>query len=97
MSIWSRRKWWPPINTYFSALTDGWRTGTVDKFEGDAIVALFGAPVEDPHTAQEACLTALALQMKMKELNVQTGKELAIRVGIATGEAIVEYGPLKPF
>lgn len=79
------------INTYFSALTDVIlaHQGTVDKFEGDAIMALFGAPVEDPHHAQEACLTALALQMKMKELNVQTGKELAIRVGIATGEAIV--------
>ncbi len=63
--------------------------GTVDKFEGDAIMALFGAPLPNPDHAQKACEAALELQEKMQSLNAETGHNLKIRVGLATGEAIV--------
>jgi class 3 adenylate cyclase/CHASE2 domain-containing sensor protein len=83
------------INTYFDALAkvimeNG---GTVDKFEGDAIMALFGAPLPSQDHALQACRTALAVAKKMNELNAQmsksTGVSLNIRVGIASGPAVV--------
>lgn len=75
------------INTTFDALTEVIMAhgGTVDKFEGDAIMALFGAPLPRTDHALQACLTALALKAKMKDLN----NGLQIRIGIATGESIV--------
>ncbi len=42
--------------------------GTLDKFEGDAVVAFFGAPIADPNHAVNACLCSLAMQERVKEL-----------------------------
>lgn len=79
------------INFYFDALSklimD--HKGTVDKFEGDAIMAIFGAPIESPDHANQACLTAISIREKMSELNKNSGYNLNIRIGICTGEAIV--------
>lgn len=79
------------INTYFDALSKVimQKGGTVDKFEGDAIMALFGAPVPSEDHGLRACETALAIREKMEELNKTTGYKLNIRIGLATGDAIV--------
>jgi len=79
------------INTYFDALTTVIMDhgGTVDKFEGDAIMALYGAPVNVEDHALRACKSALALRAKIEEINQKTGQKLNLRIGIATGEAIV--------
>lgn len=79
------------INTYFDALSKVIMAhgGTVDKFEGDAIMALFGAPVPSEDHAEKACRAALAIREKMAELNAVTGHVLNVRIGLATGDAIV--------
>ncbi len=79
------------INVYFDALAQVIMAhgGSVDKYEGDAIMALFGAPVEMTDHAVKACKAALAIQARMQDLNAQMGYKLNIRVGLATGDAIV--------
>lgn len=79
------------INNYFDALSNliMEEGGTVDKFEGDAIMALFGAPISYPDHAVKACAAALKIREKMAELNTQYGCNLNVRVGVGTGDAIV--------
>lgn len=79
------------LNTYFDAFANVIKehSGTVDKFEGDAIMALFGAPVPYAEHATKACLCAIELCAKLAEVNKVTGQTLNIRIGIATGQAIV--------
>lgn len=79
------------INTYFDALAKVIieHGGTVDKFEGDAIMALFGAPVASKDHGLKACQTALAIRDRVAQLNKETGKNLNVRIGLATGDAIV--------
>ncbi len=66
--------------------------GTVDKFTGDGIMAVFGAPVALEDHAIRACLAALGVQDETKRLavGVQTrdGLELQLRVGLNSGEVI---------
>lgn len=88
------------INIYFDALSQVIMNfgGSVDKYEGDAIMALFGAPVPSSDHALRACRSALAIQARMKELNTQMGYDLNIRIGLATGDAIVgNMGSSKRF
>ncbi|MDR2693574.1 MAG: adenylate/guanylate cyclase domain-containing protein [Chitinispirillales bacterium] len=86
------------LNEYLSAMTDILlsRYGTLDKYEGDAIIAFFGAPVKmDDHAAQ-ACHTALDMQKKLEELRVKWRSEgekwpaivhaMRMRIGINTGD-----------
>jgi len=58
------------INEYLSAMTDILITerGTLDKYEGDAIIAFFGAPMAIPDHALRACRVALAMQNKLLDL-----------------------------
>jgi class 3 adenylate cyclase/tetratricopeptide (TPR) repeat protein len=66
--------------------------GTVDKFTGDGVMALFGAPVSQEDHARRACLAALELHGSLAPLAVELageGVELAIRVGLNSGEVIV--------
>jgi adenylate cyclase len=79
------------INVYFDALAKVimGHGGSVDKYEGDAIMALFGAPVPSLDHAVKACFAAMAIQARMKELNEQMGYKLNIRIGLASGDAIV--------
>ena len=64
--------------------------GTVEKFIGDAVVALFGAPVVHEDDAERAVRAALAVHDAIAELNeAHPELELQVRVGIATGEALV--------
>jgi adenylate cyclase len=67
--------------------------GTVDKYIGDAIMALYGAPFDQPNHAEQAVRTALEFQEKVKELSgrweARCGVRLRNGVGINTGEAVV--------
>lgn len=67
--------------------------GTVDKFIGDCIMAIFGAPTPQPDHAKLAVKTALEMQKLLKEFNsarFQQGKDaLRIGVGINTGNVVV--------
>lgn len=58
------------LNEYLSAMTDILMAerGTLDKYEGDAIIAFFGAPVPIENNARSACLAALGMQNKLLEL-----------------------------
>lgn len=69
--------------------------GTIDKYEGDAIVAFFGAPLDDPQHARHACLAAVAMRRLEPVLNdrlVRSGLTplpLRTRIGIHTGTMTV--------
>ncbi|MGB9715753.1 MAG: CHASE2 domain-containing protein [Thermodesulfovibrionales bacterium] len=62
--------------------------GTLDKFIGDAIMAVWGTPAEDEEQALHACLAALKMQRQMKtlarEINIP-GYKISMRVGINSG------------
>ncbi len=65
--------------------------GTVDKFIGDAIMAFWGAPADDPDHAAHACGAALVCQRALARLRSDgdwTGP-LRARIGVATGDALV--------
>ena len=67
--------------------------GTVDKFTGDGIMAVFGAPVALEDHAVRACRAALGVQEEGKRLAVDVqdrdGLDLQLRVGLNSGEVIV--------
>jgi adenylate cyclase len=66
--------------------------GTVDKFTGDGIMAVFGAPIALEDHALRSCLTALDIQEAMDELAGQVqhrdGVHIQLRVGLNSGEVI---------
>ena len=66
--------------------------GTVDKFTGDGIMAVFGAPVALEDHAVRACLAALGVQEEAKRLAAEVqdrdGVELRLRVGLNSGQVI---------
>ena len=66
--------------------------GTIDKFVGDMIMALYGAPLEDPDHADHAVLTALAMTEELARLNnlwTADGRPpLDIGIGINTGDMV---------
>ena len=69
--------------------------GTIDKYEGDAIISFFGAPVEYADHAGRACLSALRMKRMENILNEHILREelspnpLLTRIGINTGEMVV--------
>ena len=65
------------INEYLSAMTDILisERGTLDKYEGDAIIAFFGAPMTLPDHSLRACRVALRMQQKLDELREKWGSE----------------------
>jgi adenylate cyclase len=83
------------LNDYLSAMTEIilHEEGTVDKFEGDAIMAFWGAPLDQPDQARRACRAALRQQAALAELNQRFAElnlpPLTMRIGLHTGEAIV--------
>jgi class 3 adenylate cyclase/tetratricopeptide (TPR) repeat protein len=67
--------------------------GTVEKFIGDAVVALFGAPVAHEDDPERAVRAALAIRQAIAELNEDDAwLDLHIRTGVHTGEALVVLG-----
>jgi adenylate cyclase len=67
--------------------------GTIDKFMGDAIMAVYGAPIDMTDHAERAVFAAIEMSTKMKELQAKwrsEGKrEVNIGIGINTGEVVV--------
>lgn len=67
--------------------------GTLDKFIGDCIMALFGAPFESEHAVRDAVLAATLMQRKMEELNQsrlrQNHAPIHIGIGLHCGPAVV--------
>jgi class 3 adenylate cyclase/tetratricopeptide (TPR) repeat protein len=64
--------------------------GTVEKFIGDAVMAVFGAPVAHEDDAERAVRAALSILEAIDELNAGDGAlALSVRVGVNTGEAVV--------
>ncbi len=83
------------MNEYLSAMTDiiEQHGGFVDKYIGDAIVAVFGAPLDDSDHAANAVRAALACRARLEELNQSDsgfqGQKLGQRIGLNSGEALV--------
>jgi adenylate cyclase len=83
------------LNHYLTEMTDIILKyqGTVDKFEGDAIIAFFGAPVPFEDHALRACLVSLEMQKRLAELRDEWRKEgkheLFMRIGLNTGPMVV--------
>jgi class 3 adenylate cyclase len=82
------------LRTYFDTMSDAiaaWG-GTLEKYIGDAIVAVFGVPVVHEDDAERAIRAALEMLERLEELNrifeERHGITLAIRIGINTGEVI---------
>jgi class 3 adenylate cyclase len=69
-----------------------WYGGTVDKFTGDGIMAVFGAPVAMEDHAIRACLAAMAVQDEANRLAAEVqdrdGVDLWVRVGLNSGQVI---------
>ncbi len=82
------------LNEYFTKMVEivFRHKGTVDKFVGDMVMALFGAPLDDPLHPDHAVETALDMLEELKKLNVQWQAEgrpvLDIGIGVNTGPMI---------
>jgi adenylate cyclase len=83
------------MNEYLSAMTDiiQERGGFVDKYIGDAIVAVFGAPLDDPNHAENAVSAALRCRDRLHKLNREPAEwqrfTLHQRIGLNSGDALV--------
>jgi len=84
------------LNKYLSAMSDIVlaEKGTIDKFEGDAIIAFFGAPIHLPDHALRACVCAVKMKKIETELNKtfmehnHSPMPLLTRIGINTGDMV---------
>jgi adenylate cyclase len=82
------------MNRYFSAMTAiiEEHNGFIDKFDGDAIVAIFGAPIEETSHAVKAVSAALQCCLKLAELNKDPGAHdqpaIQHRIGVNSGSAL---------
>jgi len=84
------------LNKYLSAMSDIVlaEKGTIDKFEGDAIIAFFGAPNHLPDHALRACISAIKMKKIENELNKifmeqnHSPVPLLTRIGINTGDMV---------
>ena len=80
------------LNDYLSRMTDAifLYEGTLDKYIGDAIMAVFGAPLDMPDHAARAVKTAIEMRDRLAEFNAErkTGPLLQIRIGINSGKAV---------
>src|SRR6185436_9251577 len=66
--------------------------GVVEKFIGDAVMAVFGAPVSHGDDAERAVRAGFRVLEGIEELNVAHGLALAARAAVNTGEAVVTLG-----
>jgi adenylate cyclase len=88
------------LNEYLSRMTDiiFKYEGTLDKYIGDAIMAVFGAPLDMPDHAGRAIKTALEMRDRLEEFNAErpAGPMLRIRIGINSGKAVAgEIGSIN--
>jgi adenylate cyclase len=84
------------LNRYLATMSNVVLTnkGTIDKYEGDAIIAFFGAPLEQPDHALRTCLSALEMKRLESGLNKtvlerkMSPSPLLTRIGINTGDMV---------
>src|SRR5205085_7377699 len=85
------------LNNYFTAMTEiiFAHGGTLDKYIGDGLMALFGAPTATPEDACNAVAAAVDMQREIKDINEELRSEglseIAIGIGLHTGVATVGY------
>lgn len=85
------------LNRYFSAMTDiiFAHGGTLDKYLGDGLMALFGAPTTTPEDASNALNAAVAMQRRLLGINTELRDEglaeVGVGIGLHTGEVTVGY------
>ena len=83
------------LNVYLSAMTDiiHEEGGTVDKYEGDAIIAFWNAPLTQADHAARSVRAALKCQARLAQMrpdfHKSIGRDLNMRIGINTGQAVV--------
>ena len=83
------------LNAYLSEMTDIILSlgGTLDKYEGDAMIAFWNAPLDQPDHALRACRAALRCQKRLAELRPEFkrrfGSEVFARIGVHSGPAVV--------
>lgn len=89
------------LNEYLTACTDLIQEegGTLDKYIGDAVVAMYGAPIKLPDHAYRACVTALRVQKKIGELRQKWREEgnkwpelvwrMRSRIGLNSGDCVI--------
>ncbi len=83
------------LNEYFTAMTEVIfnNQGTIDKYIGDAIMAFWGAPLEDAMNPYHSVCAALAMQKKLEKVNQEFSKQnrpmIHAGIGIATGKVFV--------
>lgn len=83
------------LNEYLTAMTDiiFQYEGTLDKYMGDAIMAIYGAPLPQQDHARRACLTALEMMDELRMIQIKWGKDgyphLDIGIGINSGLMVV--------
>ncbi|MEA1833952.1 adenylate/guanylate cyclase domain-containing protein [Methylobacterium durans] len=89
------------MNRFLTPLTDAiiGRRGTIDKYMGDAIMAFWNAPLDDPDQEANACAAALEMIARMNALNAERRAEaeagghpvlpLNVGIGINTGRCVV--------
>ncbi|MFZ0887044.1 MAG: adenylate/guanylate cyclase domain-containing protein, partial [Candidatus Binataceae bacterium] len=88
-------EWSQIMNRFFQILSEGVERfeGFVDKFTGDGIMALFGAPIAHEDHARRACYAALHLVDGLRgyanELRLRRGLNFSARIGLNSGEVIV--------
>jgi adenylate cyclase len=92
------------LNAYLSEMTDIILAtgGTLDKYEGDAIIAFWNAPLDQPDHALRACRAALKCQKRLEELRPEFarrfGSDIFARIGLHSGPAVVgNMGSRKRF
>lgn len=92
------------LNRHFTDMTDILleHQGTLVQFIGDAIMAFWGAPLDDDDQAYHAVATAIAMQKAMETLRAELAKEnlpqIRMRIGIHSGSAVVgNLGSAKRF
>ncbi len=88
------------LSDYLSRMTDAVfnQEGTLDKYIGDAIMAVFGAPLDMPDHAKRAIRAALEMRERLEEFNEERdeGPKLQMRIGINTGKAVAgEIGSIN--
>lgn len=78
------------LNKYFSIMTATIesRGGVVHQFQGDAILATFNIPLQDPHHAANAVEAALEIQDALSNYHFGNGFTLSTRIGINTGTVV---------